>query len=114
MQDIQFHASGDYWRIGDSYDEFVDKLPRKDDPQFKNLFIALNFWNGWQDARDHSWLFYKGIFQNDWPTLAYALIADIEEDREITNTLILKYFDLRPKSRLKEKLKSLFKLKRSA
>ena len=82
LRDAQLHISEDYWGIGDNFDEFDTTLPRNDDPKLRKLHIALNFWDGWQDARNHDWLFYEGISQGDWPERATALIQDIEEERE--------------------------------
>jgi len=49
QRDAEFHETGDYPRVGDNFDEYDAKLPRTDDPRFKKLHIALNFWEGWQD-----------------------------------------------------------------
>lgn len=108
-RDIQYHNSGDYPRIGDGFNELDINLPRSDDPKFNKLHIALNFWDGWQDSRNHDWHFYKGISQNDWPQLAKIIIQNIEEEKEITNELILKHFGLFPKESIISKLKKMFK-----
>ncbi len=83
--DIHLHLSGDFLSIGKNYDYFDVNLPRKSDSQFNKLFIGLNFWDSWIDARNHDWMFYEGISKSDWPELAKIIIADIKADREITN-----------------------------
>jgi len=112
-RDVALHVAGDYWHVGDNFDDFDANLPRNDDPQFKKLHIALNFWDGWQDARNHDWHFYKGISQNDWPQLAKIIIQDIEEE-EITSETILEHFDLKPRERVISKLKKIFRPKSNA
>jgi len=114
QRDTDFHDAGDYWRVGDNYDEYDTILPRNDDPYFKKLHIALNFWDGWQDARNHDWHFYKGITKDDWPLLARIIIKYIKEEKEITEKIILEHFDLRPREGLISKLRNVFKKKTNA
>jgi len=106
--DIDRQRSGDFASIGEGYDEYDSNLPRDSRPEFKKLFIALNFWDSWQDARNHEWQYYEGISEIDWPRLAKNIINDIKEDREISDTLILEWFDLKPRegiiARIKKKL----------
>jgi hypothetical protein len=109
--DIQAHAAGDYWQIGKGFEEFDIRLPRDNDPRFKNFHITLNFWDGWQDARNHNWRYYEGISQSDWPELAKAILQCIEEDKEITNELILERFFFQPKVGIISKLKKALGLK---
>jgi hypothetical protein len=110
-RDVALHSAGDYWRVGDNFDEFDKNLPRNDDPKFRKLHIALNFWDGWQDSRDHDWHFYKGISQTDWPRLAEIIIQNVKEEKEITDEIILEHFDLRPREGMISKLKKVFKTK---
>lgn len=48
------------------YAELDHDLPRSADPQWKKLFIALNFWDGWIDASNHNWQHYEPIEAKDW------------------------------------------------
>jgi hypothetical protein len=89
------HESGRLQAIETSFDSLDANLPRDAGPEFDKLFIALNFWDGWIDARNHDWQYYEGIGAEDWPGLARRIIADIAADREITDGLILKHFDFR-------------------
>ena len=113
-QDVALHLSGNTEAVGRNFDEFDGNLPRNAEPKFKKLHIALNFWDGWQDSRNHDWLYYEGINQSDWPNLAKEIVTDIENDRDITNEQILSHFDLRPRTSVIEKIKSLFQSKASA
>jgi hypothetical protein len=40
----------------------------------------LNFWDGWQDARNHDWRFYKGIDASDWSILARIIIRNLKDE----------------------------------
>ena len=110
-RDVALHVAGDYWHVGDNFDEFDKNLPRNDDPKFKKLYIVLNFWDGWQDSRNHDWHFYKGISKNDWPRLAEIIIQNVKEEKEITGEIILEHFDLKPREGIISKLKKIFKTK---
>jgi len=109
--DVERHLASDFIAIGEGFDQFDKKLPRNNDPQFTKLHIALNFWDGWQDARNHDWHYYEGISASDWPNLARIIIQNIKNEEEITNKIILKHFDLRPRQGIIQKLKKLFKAK---
>jgi hypothetical protein len=95
-RDIENHNKGDFQKVGESFEVFDLNLPRNSAPEFKKLFIALNFWDSWQDARNHEWRYYKGISQRDWPVLANSIIQNIEEEKEVTSPAILNHFDLKP------------------
>jgi hypothetical protein len=74
------------------YDEIDHGLARSSDPQWKKLFVALNFWDGWIDASNHEWQHYEPITAKDWPVLAREIAANLESDKEISNPVILKQF----------------------
>lgn len=110
-RDIEKHNRGDFRKIGENFEVFDQNLPRNIGPEFKKIFLALNFWDSWQDARNHEWRYYKGIAQSDWPRLAQIIINDIEKEKEITSNIILKYFDFKPSVGIIERIKSIFKTK---
>jgi hypothetical protein len=112
--DIERYRSGDIWSIGKGYDEYDGNLPRDGRPEFDKLFIALTFWDSWQDARNHEWLYYEGIKEHDWPRLAKIIIEDIKADREISDQLILDWFDLKRREGLIAKIKKLFNKNKTA
>lgn len=93
--DAQHHVAGNFERIGEGFDELDANLPRGAGPEFDNLHVALNFWDSWQDARNHEWRYYPKIRQKDWPRLADSLVSDISADRDIQDPLILAEFDFR-------------------
>jgi hypothetical protein len=115
LRDAELHEAGDYQRVGDNFDEYDAELPRTDDLRFTKLHIALNFWDGWQDSRNHDWIFYGGIEKDDWPRLARIIIKDITEEQEITEGIILKHFNLRqPREGMISKLRKFFRKKSDA
>ncbi len=110
-QDIESHKRGDFKKIGEGFDIFDQNLPRNSGPEFNKFFLALNFWDCWQDARNHEWRYYKGISQADWPQLATMIIKDIEDDKEITSSKILEHFDFKPRVGIIKRFTSFFKTK---
>ncbi|MDH4162262.1 MAG: hypothetical protein OEW15_06170 [Nitrospirota bacterium] len=109
--DIESHSRGDFKKVGEGFDKFDQNLPRNSGPEFKKLFLALNFWDCWQDARNHEWRYYKGISQADWPRFAKIIVKDIEEDKEITSNLILEHFGFKPSVGIIKRITSFFKTK---
>jgi hypothetical protein len=108
-RDEESQIAGDLRKIGDGFDYLDSNLPTNDNPQFKKLYIAMNFWDAWRDARNHDWMYYEDIRSSDWPELAKAIVQDLKSEREITDKRILEHFDLRPRGSLIQKLKGLFK-----
>jgi hypothetical protein len=94
-RDATAHETGRFADVGDGFDNLDGQLPRNHNAEFDKLFIALNFWDGWIDARNHDWRYYKGIGQADWPRLARSIASNLSQDREITDPLVLAHFDFR-------------------
>jgi len=92
-RDAVSHEAGRYEDIGKYYDDFDGNLPRGKGPEFDEFFIALYFWDGWIDARNHDWEYYPGISESDWPVLARHIVHSIAADRPITHPVVLKRFD---------------------
>ncbi len=107
MRDAVTHEAGRYQDIGHDFDEFDANLPRDERPEFNKLFIALNFWDGWIDARNHDWQYYAGISRPDWPVLARNIVQAIADDREIAEPMVLEHFSLRERQSLRERFNSL-------
>ena len=78
-----------------AYDLLDFGLPRDAGPEFDKLLVALEFWGGWIDSRNHDWQYYDGIGADDWPRLARKIVADLEADREITDGVVLARFVFR-------------------
>jgi hypothetical protein len=89
------HDSGDLAAIANGFDEIDHALPRHRGSHDNILFIALNFWDGWIDARNHEWLYYKGISREDWGALARQIAYKLRNGLEIDNERVLHHFDLR-------------------
>jgi len=98
LRDAEAHEQGRYNAIDQGFEEFDHGLPRDRDRKFDKLFIAFNFWDGWIDARNHDWRYYKPIMQSDWPRLARLIIEDIRADREIIDPIIVDRFDLKKRA----------------
>ncbi len=91
----QAQEAGNLPDIETGYDELDRMLPRDEGAEYDKLHIALNFWDGWIDARNHDWQYYEGIAEEDWPRLARILAADLRANREPREERILRRFDLR-------------------
>jgi len=107
-RDVDAHEAGRYKEVGAGFDDLDGELPRDHGPEFDKLFIALNFWDGWIDSRNHNWLYYKGIKQSDWPVLAKRIVKSLEADEEISEPMVLGHFDLRAREYSKGPIKRLF------
>jgi hypothetical protein len=94
-KDVEAHMAGHISKIGDRFDFFDKNLPRCEDHKFRKIHVALNFWDGWRDARNHNWRYYKDISSEDWPNLAKIIIEDLKNERDITEEILLQHFDLR-------------------
>jgi hypothetical protein len=88
--------AGQIWQIDGSYDQLEGEiLTGNPDPEFDKLKIALEFWAGWLDARNHDWRYYEGIHASDWPKLAKLIADDLRADRETVDERITRHFDYR-------------------
>lgn len=93
-RDTDLHKAGQYEQIGLDFD-LIDKDRRINPwPGSSALCIAWNFWDGWIDARNHDWMYYEGIEKKDWPVLAQEIAKNLQDDSEIVNPVLIKYFDL--------------------
>jgi hypothetical protein len=81
------------------FDAIDAELPLGEGAEFDKLVIALHFWDGWIDARNHDWHYYKGISGGNWPRLARSIVADLEADQEISNKTVLKQFDFKNRTK---------------
>src|SRR5207249_10355862 len=91
----QAQESGHLGGVETGYRELDSVLPRTDDPVYHKLEIALEFWDGWIDARNHDWLYYEGIQREDWPRLARGIVDDLRQDREISDQRVVQRFNWR-------------------
>lgn len=101
--DAAAHQEGRFEEIGRGYDPLEGEMPQGSDPAFAKLWIALNFWDGWIDARNHGWRYYEGIDRDAWPVLARAIARDLTEDRDIMSPVVRDRFGPRPGTPLRVK-----------
>ncbi len=105
-QDAEAHEAEQYDAIGRRFDAIEYRFPRGTAPELGRLHIALTFWDGWVHARNHGWPPGPiGITQ--WPSLARAVAADLEADRDLTSDAVLEHFDLVAHPRLNERVQIL-------
>jgi hypothetical protein len=91
-RDAILHESGQFDAIGEGYDDAEGELLPLEERRERDVGIAFSFWDGWIDARNHDWQCYDGIAQNDWPILARAIAASLEEPSSINDSRVLKHF----------------------
>lgn len=105
-QDADAHDAARFDVIGRRFDDVERRFPRGSAPELARLHIALAFWDGWIDARNHGWP-TGPIEAAAWPGLARAVAADLEAGREIAAPLVLARFDLVTHPRLNERVQTL-------
>ena len=105
-QDATAHESERYDTIGRRFDDVERHFPRGTAPEFGRLRVALAFWDGWIDARNHGWP-AGPIAPGDWPGLGRGVAADLEADRDIVAPVVRARFDLVAHPRLNERVQNL-------
>ena len=100
------HEAQRYDTIGRRFDRLEHEFPIGTAPELGRLHIALAFWDGWIDARNNGWP-REVIKENDWPTLARGVAADLAADHDISNATVLSRFDLVANPRLNERVQTL-------
>lgn len=103
--DATAHEAGRFQDIGLDFDELDYNLPRDGGPEFDKLLLALTFWDGWIDARNHEWQYYEGIEEGDWPVLARRIAQALEMGDEITEPKVLARFRPPARQPVKERIK---------
>jgi hypothetical protein len=105
-QDAEAHEAANYDAVGRRFDAIEWRFPRGTEPELGRLHIALAFWDGWVHARNHGWP-PGPIGSAEWPTLARAVAADLQADRDLTASPVLAHFDLVAHPRLNERVQIL-------
>jgi hypothetical protein len=93
LGDAAAHGAGRYDELGRRFDRVEREFPRGSAPELTRLHIALTFWDGWIDARNHGWQSSESIAKVEWPPLARGVAADLALDREITDARVRARFD---------------------
>lgn len=95
LEDAAAHDAGRYGEIGRQLPAIRDSVAREDPSRNDRLRLALQFWNGWTDARNRHWPTgdtTPPIGQSDWPRLARVLASDLAVDRDVTDPVITHRF----------------------
>ena len=90
--DAKAHVAGRFDEIGLQYDDVCAETLPSSRPATRTVAIALAFWDGWIDSRNHDWQYYPGIEHQDWPPLANEIAAALRSGDEITNPTLLRLF----------------------
>lgn len=96
LADAEAHEGGRYGEIGEHYDDVYAELLPLDGFSERPVRIALDFWDGWIDARNHDWLYYDGIEEHDWPRHARFVSACLRSDQIPDDPTLKKHFDRPP------------------
>lgn len=94
LRDAMAHDRGRYDEVGRHFQELEHVLPRGDAPDLGRLRVALTFWDGWIDARNHGFQPGSGIARAEWPVLARTVAADLEGNRDVTDVRVVARFDV--------------------
>jgi hypothetical protein len=92
VADAAAHETGQFEAIGEVYDDVYRELLAIQDLKERRFGIALNFWDGWADARNHDWFHYPGIAQSDWPRLARGIAEALENGVDPTDAAVVARF----------------------
>ena len=82
-QDATAHDEGRFHDIGGGYDNVAGSVPQRGGREWRDIYRALAFWDGWIDAKNHAWLYYEPIRREDWPVLARRIAGDLANGRKI-------------------------------
>ena len=106
-QDADAHTAGRYDEIATRYDDVYGEVLALSE-WTPRLGIAFEFWDCWNDARNHDWRYYEGIGRDDWPKMAQEIAAALESGDEIDATVVDR-FGPQPRRSLRQRLSGLVK-----
>ena len=105
-RDADAHEAQNDDAIGRRFDAVEHHFTRGNAPELGRLHIALTFWDGWIDARNHGWP--GGPIDKDaWPALARSVADDLQADRDIGSPEVLARFDIVSHPTLNERVQIL-------
>jgi hypothetical protein len=107
LRDAAAHEASKDDEIGRRFDSLEHVFPRGTNAELAKLRIALTFWDGWIDARNHGWQPSSGIQRHEWPNLARDIAADLAADRDILNPSVRARFDAETHASLGERVQIL-------
>ena len=106
LQDAAAHEARQYDAVGRRFDAVEHRFPTGTAPELGKLHIALTFWDGWVNARNHGWP-PGPIAEDEWPQLARAVAADLKSDRDVTSEKVLSHFDIVAHPKLDDRVQTL-------
>lgn len=92
LADADAHARNRFDDIGERYDDVLTELLPFKDRWTPRVSLAFRFWDGWVDARNHDWQYYRGIARDDWPRLARVIARSLQEGVELTDPELMAHF----------------------
>ncbi len=107
VADAELHEANRYHEIGERYDDVYGELLPLDGASEAPVRVALEFWDGWIDARNHDWLYYEGIGEHDWPRYARVVSDCLRSNRVPDDPTLRKHFCRPPKSPVRVRLAQL-------
>jgi uncharacterized membrane protein YeaQ/YmgE (transglycosylase-associated protein family) len=93
LKDAAAHEAGRFDEVGRRFEGVERDLPRGTAPALTKLRVALAFWDGWIDARDHGWQAGGDIPKGEWPMLARRIASDLSADSDISDARVGARFD---------------------
>lgn len=107
LKDAEAHEDGRYDDIGERYDDVYGELLPMDDVKDPHVSLALGFWDGWSDARNHDWQYYEGIGERDWPRLRGKSTVDmLRTGADPADPVLLRHFRRAPRTPFRERLRA--------
>jgi uncharacterized membrane protein YeaQ/YmgE (transglycosylase-associated protein family) len=94
LTDAMAHDAERYGEVGRRLDNIERSLPHGGAPELGRLRVALTFWDAWIGARNRGWEPISGIAKTEWPMLARIVAADLEGDRDVTDSRVVARFDV--------------------
>lgn len=94
LNDAAAHEAGRFDAIGRRFDSIERDLPRGTAPALARLRVALAFWDGWIDARNHAWPGGGDIPKAEWPMLARRVASNLAADVAISDARVGARFDV--------------------
>jgi hypothetical protein len=90
------HESGQQHKIGEKFDDVMSEISSLNDIPPRLSYLAINFWDSWQDSRNHDWLYYEPITESDWPHLAREISHSLRSGSLPNNQDLIDRFSPEP------------------
>ena len=100
LRDAQAHDNCEFDLIGQGHDDFPRVSDTSDEEGYLQFLRAENFWDFWQDTRNHSYwdkwsafhenasAYYSGVRQDDWPVFARRICRSLQENRKMDEDIV--------------------------